>query len=176
MRAWLILGCATALVAVAACNRGDEDAPPPANQAEANVSNASAGTRDVAQIMHDRHERYEEIGDAMKGISNQLKSGSPSLETIRGHSALIARYAPRVIDWFPSGSGPETGRKTRAKAEIWQDFDTFRQRAQAFEREAGEFDRAAQAGDLEAIRAAQRELGNACKQCHDRFRAPEGDH
>ena len=173
MRVWLTLGCAAALVAVAACNRGEDPPPPADNEAAANAADADG--IDVARIMHDRHERYEQIGDAMKGISSQLKSNSPSLETIRGHSALIARYAPQVIDWFPPGTGPETGRETRAKAVIWQDFDTFRQRARAFATEAAEFDRAAQGGNLQAIRAAQRELGESCRNCHDRFRAPEDD-
>lgn len=176
MRVWLTLGCVAGLVAVAACNGGGEEAPAAVNEAEANAVNASGGAVDIAQLMHDRHERYEEIGDAMKGIGNELKAESPSLETIRRHSALIANYAPRVIGWFPPGSGPETGRRTRAKAEIWQDFDTFRQRAQAFEREAARFNQVAQGSDVEAIRVAQRDLGNACKNCHDRFRAPEDDH
>ena len=175
MRALLTLGCAAALVTVAACNRGDYEAPPPGNQGEANAAIAAAPA-DVAQLMHDRHERYEEIGDAMKGISSQLKSDSPSLETIRSHSALIARYAPQVVDWFPPGTGPETGRETRAKAEIWQDFDTFRQRASAFATEASEFNRAAQGSDVDAIRAAQRDLSHSCRNCHDRFRGPEIDH
>lgn len=176
MRLWLSLGCATALVAVAACNRSEEQAPPPENRTTENAADAGSGTVDVARLMHDRHERYEEIGDAMKGISTQLKSDAPSLEAIRRHSALIARYAPQVVSWFPAGSGPETGHKTRAKAEIWQDFDAFRQRAREFETQAARFNQAAQGTDLGAIRAAQRDLGNSCKECHDRFRGPEIEH
>lgn len=178
MRALLTLGCAAALIAVAACNRGAEEAPATNDQAQptATAGNAAAPIGDVAAFMHDRHERYEEIGDAMKSIGRELKSDSPSLEAVRRHAALIARYAPQVVTWFPPGTGPETGRETRAKAEIWQDFDTFRQRAQAFEREAARFSQVAQGNDVEAIRAAQRDLGNACRNCHDRFRAPEDGH
>lgn len=176
MRHWLALGCAASLVAVAACNRG-EDPPAPSPEAQAtaaaNIANGTASAEDLAAIMHARHENYEEIGDSMKAISDQLKSGNPDLPTIREHAALINGYAPQVLSWFPEGSGPETGRETRAKAEIWQDFETFRQRAQAFEAEAANFNRVAQTNDVAAIQAAQGNLGNACKNCHDRFRAPE---
>ena len=173
MRVWLTLGAAAALFVVAACNRdGDSASAPPSDNGSAATSN-STGPTDVATIMHDRHERYEEIGKAMKGIGRELKADSPSVDTVRGHAALIARYAPQIPSWFPAGTGPETGIRTRAKAEIWSDNRNFLQRAAALRAAAERFDQAAQGGDLAAIRAAQPGLSDACKNCHDRFRAPE---
>ena len=177
MRHWLALGSAAALIAVAACNRGEEAPAPSAEeqaQAAQNVAANAASPQDIAAVMHARHEHYEEMGKAMKGIGDQLKSGNPNLPLIRQHASLIAEYGPQVLTWFPEGSGPEAGR-TRAKAEIWSDGETFRQRAQAFEAEAANFQRVAQTNDVPAIRAAQAALGNTCKNCHDRFRAPEDD-
>lgn len=170
----MFLVSAVVLVAVAACNSGS-DAPPPTDQAEAanNVAAGSATPDDIAAIMQARHEHYEEMGKVMKGMGDQLKSSSPSLEAIQRNAALIAGYGPQILTWFPEGSGPETGRRTRAKAEVWSDAATFRERAQAFEAESARFNQIAQAGDVEAIRAAMPALGNACKNCHDRFRAPE---
>ena len=178
MRFILSLGCAAALVAVAACNRGAEEAPDPGNQeaAAAEAAADAASPAEIAALMHDRHENYEAMGKAMKGIGDQLKSEAPSVEVIQRHAALIAGHAPQIPGWFPHGSGPETGRRTRAKAEIWTDADTFRQRAEAFAQEAARFNRTAQAGDIGAIRAGQPELGKACKNCHDRFRGPEDEH
>ena len=176
MRPWLTIGSVAALITVAACNRSEEPVADEQTQQNVAVENGSAAATDIAQLMHDRHERYEEIGKAMKGITRELKSGSPSLADVRRHAGVIAGYAPQVVSWFPPGSGPETGRRTRAKAEIWQDFDTFRQRARAFEAEAANFNRVAQTTDVEGMRAAHGELGNACKNCHDRFRGPEIEH
>lgn len=176
MRSWLTIGSVAALITVAACNRSEEPVADEQTQQNVAVENGSAAATDIAQLMHDRHERYEEIGDSNKAIDNALKSESPSIETIRRHADLIAGYAPQVVSWFPAGSGPETGRRTRAKAEIWTDFDTFRQRARAFEVEAARFQRTAESGDVEAIRAGHRELGQVCKNCHDRFRGPEIEH
>jgi cytochrome c556 len=179
MRHWLASGCAAALIAVAACNSAEEASSPAPENAEAaesaaaNVANGSAGAVDIAAVMHARHEHYEEMGKAMKGIGDQLKSRSPDLSVIRRNAATIAQYGPQVLTWFPEGSGPETGRRTRAKAEIWSDAETFRQRSQAFEAEAANFNRTAQGADIEAIRTAHGELGTSCKNCHDRFRGPE---
>jgi len=173
MRVWLTLGAAAALFVVAACNRdGDSASAPPSNDGSAATSKAT-GPTDVATLMHDRHERYEEIGKAMKGIGRELKADAPSVDVIRPHAALIARYAPQIPSWFPAGTGPETGIRTRAKPEIWTDNRTFLQRAAALRTAADRFHQAAQSGDLAAIRAAQPGLSDACKNCHDRFRAPE---
>lgn len=176
-----LLGVAAVLsiVVTAACNgAGDEDSVTSnaqRNEALANVASGQATPADHAAIMHARHEHYEEMGKAMKGITTQLKAGSPSVEEVQRHAALIAGFGPRILTWFPEGSGPETGRKTRAKAEIWSDAATFRSRAQRFEQVSAEFNRIAQGGDVAAIRAALPALRTACSECHDRFRGPEHD-
>jgi cytochrome c556 len=175
MRVWLVLGSVASLVTVAACNRVADQAPPPENHAEAadNVAAGTAQPADIAAVMQARHDHYEEMGKAMKAIGAELKSSSPSVEAVQRHAALISGYGPQLLTWFPEGSGPESGRRTRAKAEVWSDAATFRERALAFEAESARFDRIARSGDLAAIRAAVPALGQACKNCHDRFRGPE---
>lgn len=120
-------------------------------------------------IMHDRHENYERIGDAMKVISRELKASSPDLSQVRQNADVIATLAPQVPGWFPPGTGPDVG-KTEAKAEIWQKPEDFTAKARAFEQAANAFKAAAQGTDLAAIRAAQAELGKSCKACHDLYR------
>ena len=166
-----------AIVAAAACNDGAENGASneQRNEAVANVAGGEGTPQDHAAIMEARHERYEEMGRAMKGISDQLKAGSPDVAAIQRHAALIARYGPQIPGWFPEGSGPETGRRTRAKAEIWREPEAFRAAQQRMERASAEFHRTAQSGDVAAIRAALPELGKSCKNCHDRFRGPEVD-
>ena len=173
MKSLIVPGCVFSLVLVAACSRVAE-APPPDDQSQAadNVAAGTAAPADIAAVMRARHDHYHDMGKAMKGIGDQLKASSPSVETIQRNAALIAGYGPQILTWFPEGSGPDAGR-TRARAEIWSDAATFRQRAQAFEAESARFNAVAQTGDLAAIRAAQPALGTACKDCHDRFRGPE---
>ena len=170
-----------AVVAAGACNggggnetNGSVGTNEQRNEAVANVSQGQGTPQDHAAVMKARHDHYEEMGRAMKGINTELKGGSPDVAAIQRHAALIARYGPQILSWFPEGSGPEAGR-TRAKAEIWTDAATFRAAQQRMEQASGAFNRAAQSGDLAAIRGALPELTDSCKNCHDKFRGPELD-
>ena len=170
-----------AVIAAAACNGGGEGNNASAasnaqqNQAVANVAAGEGTKQDHAAVMHARHEHYEEMGRAMKGIGDQLKAGSPDVAVIQRHAGLIAGFGPQILGWFPQGSGPETGRKTRAKAEIWSDNATFRAAVERFRQSSTAFNQAAQGGDVAAIRSALPDLQSSCKNCHDRFRGPDDD-
>ena len=124
------------------------------------------------QLMKERHDNYEKIGDAMKQVTRELKADSPNLQAVREGATVIATLAPQVPGWFPAGTGPEAG-KTEAKAEIWQRPDDFRAKAATFEQAANAFRTASQGNDLGAIRAAHGELGKSCKACHDLYRAKD---
>lgn len=170
-----------AVVATAACNgAGSDEANGSAatngqqNETVANVAAGQGTPQDHRAIMKARHDHYEEMGDAMKGINGALKTSAPDVAAIQRHAALIARYGPQILTWFPEGSGPEAGR-TRAKAEIWSDAATFRSAAQRMEQASAAFNAAAQTGNLDAIRGALPALKDSCSNCHDKFRAPEHD-
>ena len=176
----IVLGLSVAaIVATAACNsggggNGSASTNEQQNETVANVAVGQGTPQDHKAIMKARHDHYEEMGDAMKGLGRELKAGSPDVAAIRRHAALIHRYGPQILGWFPEGSGPEAGR-TRAKAEIWSDAATFRSAAQRMEQAAAAFDAAARTGDLDRIRGAMPALKDSCSNCHDKFRAPEHD-
>ncbi|MBA2466528.1 MAG: cytochrome c [Sphingomonas sp.] len=123
----------------------------------------------AAAFMHERHERYETIGDAMKVISRELKGDSPDLLAVRKNAGIIAAFAPQIPSLFPPGTGPDVG-KTEAKAEIWQKPEDFMAKSTAFTAAARAFNTAAQGTDLAAIRAALGTMGKTCKACHDPYR------
>ena len=135
---------------------------------------AAVDAETAKRLMHERHEGMEEIGDATKRISNQLKSSSPDVAQIQQSAAKIAQLAPKAQAWFPAGTGPDVG-KTRAKPEIWQKRDDFRAKMREFDQAAQAFHAAAQTGDLGRIRTSFADLGKTCKACHDSYRAPEKD-
>lgn len=158
---------AVALIGVAACNRGD--APAPSNDSATNEGTSSGGT----DIIRERQSNFKAMGKASKAIGDELKAGAPSLPAIRENADRLADYAPRILTWFPAGSGPETGVRTRAKAEIWSDQEGFGRVAAGFIAAAERFSVVARSGDVVAIRTEREALGKACSNCHDRFRAPE---
>ena len=133
---------------------------------------AAVSREQAKQVMYERHEGMEDIGDAMKLVSVQLKGDNPDLAAVREGAATIARLSPEVKGWYPPGTGPDVG-KTRAKPAIWEKPDDFASKARAFEPVAQRFNAAAQGGDVAAIKAAHAELGKSCKACHDPYRAEE---
>ncbi|HEV2748641.1 MAG TPA: cytochrome c [Allosphingosinicella sp.] len=136
-------------------------------------SNAAPLQKEQAlALMKRRHENYEKIGDAMKGITRELKGDEPDLVRVRSGAATIAQLAPQVPSWFPAGTGPDVG-KTDARAEIWQKPEDFAAKARAFREAALAFHKAARGSDLAAIRAAHTNLGKSCKGCHDLYREEE---
>jgi cytochrome c556 len=167
-----------AVIVTAACNGGGGDnqasgSNEQSNDTATNVASGAGAQQDLEAAMRTRHERYEEMGRAMKGIGQQLKASSPDVAVIQQHSALIARYAPQVPSWFPAGTEAREGRRTRAKAEIWSDPAGFRTAADRFTQAATAFDQAARSGDLAAIREGRETLGETCGNCHDHYRARE---
>ena len=74
--------------------------------------------------------------------------------------------------WFAKGTGPEAG-KTRALPEIWSKPADFTAAQKMFEDRAPALVAAAKAKDVDAVSAAFKQLGGACKNCHDTFRSPE---
>lgn len=137
------------------------------------VTAAAAQTGAPADLIHGRQVHYKQMGGAMKAINDQLHRSSPSLDTIRQGSRVIAGFAVQLVRWFPPGTGPEAGVRTRALPLIWSDNHNFRLAGAALLVAARNLDAAAQRGDLDAIRAAVPQVAHACGDCHDTYRAPE---
>lgn len=167
-----LTGCAL----LAACGGSEQaDVAAKANQQESAPvasapANGAAPAANAAESIRARQAHYEEMGKAMKGISDELKKGSPSVDIIKTNASTINGLAPQILGWFPDGSGAEAGLKTDARAEIWSKPAEFKESAQKFITAAASFNQTAQAGDLDSIRASVKELGGTCKGCHDEFR------
>jgi len=177
----LLAGCGQGADDDATGNTAANDAPvlpvTDANAAAASATMTAIPTEPVAPdraavLMHDRHENYERIGDAMKVITRELKGASPNLAAVREGAGTIATLAPQIPSWFPPGTGPDVG-KTEAKAEIWQRPEDFAAKAHSMNQAAIAFQAAAGGSDLAAIRAAHANLGKSCKACHDLYREEE---
>ena len=77
-------------------------------------------------------------------------------------------------DWFPAGSGPESGLETAAKPEIWTNNTEFQEWVEALPVEAEKLqDIVANRGEISEIKAQHKALGETCKGCHDSFRVED---
>ena len=77
-----------------------------------------------------------------------------------------------IPDMFPADS--DFG-ETDAKAEIWEDSEEFRKASEKAENAATSFQKAVDTGDKKAIGRQFKELAEACKGCHKKFRKEENE-
>lgn len=117
-----------------------------------------------------RKANFKAIGVAFKTVGDQLKTGTPDLEKIRPATSDLVKRTALIKDYFPAGTGPETGAKTEAKALIWSKPAEFAKHSDDVVKAATALDAAATKGDLAALGTASAALGASCKACHTEFR------
>lgn len=116
---------------------------------------------------------YRENGAAFKTINDQLKSGTPVKIMLRTSARTISNTARDQYNWFPDGSGAETGLKTKAKPVIWSDPAGFKAAQDRLAREADLMSKVIDTGDTAAMQKQAKALGQACAACHQKYRERE---
>jgi cytochrome c556 len=114
---------------------------------------------------------YKDLGAAFKGVNDEVRRGSISQIPIL--AKRISAAAKDQYHWFPASSGPGKGIKTAAKLDIWSNAAAFKVAQDRFAAQAKTFQAMSLSKDSAAIRSAARQLGAACKACHDGFRDEE---
>ncbi|MEO7773581.1 MAG: cytochrome c [Steroidobacteraceae bacterium] len=123
-----------------------------------------------AETIKVRHQGMKDLGGAMKTINDQLKTDAPNAAAIKGAGVKVKAAVDGMPNWFPKGTGPETGVETAAKPEIWSDAADFAEKMKAFQAEGGKIVSLADAGDVEGLRTQVKTAGKACGNCHDKNR------
>jgi len=134
---------------------------------------AVAATMTPRQAVEARQSNFKDMGGAFKAIRDQLRRGTPDIVAIQQAAQQMKDYADQQHTWFPKGSGPEAGVKTDAKAEIWSDTAGFSEVQKVFAAEAPKLLTAANAKDIDGLKAQVLVVGKTCKGCHDKYRVPD---
>lgn len=129
-----------------------------------------AGGLTVKEQIETRQAQLKKMGRAFKAISDQLKASSPDLAQIQVAAVAVPEEAAGMVDWFPTGTGPETGIETEALPIIWEEKADFNDKVAAMQAAAAKLDTIAQDGDVAAVGAAFQTTGGTCKACHDKYR------
>jgi cytochrome c556 len=124
----------------------------------------------VKQQIEARQHDLKDMAGAFKTVNDQLKTGTPQLEQIRLAAQEIKGHAEEIANWFPSGTGPESGVKTEALPTIWSDSAGFSAAAAKLREETSRLSDIATTDNVEAIRAQAQATGGACKNCHQTYR------
>jgi cytochrome c556 len=120
----------------------------------------------AAGPIHERQELMKGIGKNAKAVGNALKAGNTA--PVAGAAEKIEADAAKIAALFPPGS---TSPKSRAKADIWQQWPKFESHAKQLQANAAALATAAKAGGN--VRGAAQKLFDACTSCHNQFRMPE---
>ena len=118
-----------------------------------------------AGVIAERKANFKANAAAIKAINAALGGGD--FDTVIMQASTIADWARVMPDYFPENS--DSG-NTKARADIWMDFDGFKSRASANEQAALTLISTAKAGDVSATIGALKALGGTCKSCHDNFK------
>jgi len=129
-----------------------------------------AGAPETARA---RIDAYRELGAAFKSVNDGLRGDEVQTVLIGQAARQIRNAAQGQYGWFPAGSGPQAGIKTKARPEIWTQAAKFKAAQDAFAKAAGDFQKAVASRDPAVMRAQARNLGATCKSCHDSFRTRE---
>ena len=114
------------------------------------------------------------MGGALKAIDDELKKTSPDWDNIILPNAdTLQSRSSFLLNWFPKGSGPESGAKTYALPAIWQKSDDFTKLGKAMQVEAAKLKQLAATKNGGALKDESFALGKECKACHDNYRSPD---
>lgn len=134
----------------------------------AGIGMASAADESENVIKY-RQNVMRSIGGHTGAIAAVVKGEVSFGGHVAAHAESLAAMSETVIDLFPEGT--LTGAETRAKPEIWQDWDDFRAKADDLQAAAGNLVQVVNGGgDLAAIETAFGDVGKACGGCHRPYR------
>jgi cytochrome c556 len=132
-----------------------------------------AQENELAEIIKSRQDQMKALGADFAIINSALKADAPDAAIIAEASKRIAEVIKDTKALYPVGTGPASGLKTRAKAEIWSQNGEFNRADDESIAEAQRFLQTAAAGDVNAVKAGFKALTDSCVACHVKFRAEE---
>lgn len=103
---------------------------------------------------------------AGKAIKAAVKEGD--FATVEQNAKKIAANMDKLVALFPEGS---TAKNSRAKAEIWQEWDDFKAKVNDLKDASRKLANAANAKDSDQVKIQNKAVGAACSACHKRYRA-----
>ncbi len=125
----------------------------------------------------DAYKYRESIMTSLKGhagaISMQTRGLAGDPRHLSSHAQAIANLGAELHSIFPEGSNVED---SEALPIIWEEPEKFAEAVARAEKAMAAMGAAVSDSDVEAVGRAFRNLGEACKGCHDRYRKEHHHH
>lgn len=120
-------------------------------------------------VVKERMDLMERQKDDMKIIGNMAKGNTPFDAAEAAEAARdIAVTAEKIHELFPEGSG---GGESEALPSVWEKWDRFTASAEDLGSAADALVSALDDSENQDWKTAFRNVGEACKSCHEDFRA-----
>ena len=119
----------------------------------------------IADPIADRKENFRQNVKSLKLIQPAIAASD--MDTINAEAKRIAAWASVMPEYFPEGS--DMG-ETKARPEIWENWDDFLTKAKANHDAASTLADIAAAGDMDAIPMAFKALSDTCGACHKLYK------
>lgn len=130
----------------------------------------SVEAQDAAKVIKYRQSAHFLLGWNIAPLGAMVKGEIPfDAEAAKMRANRLEQLAPMIAEGYPPGSA--TGAPTKARPEIWDNLDDFRQKAADLEAATARLSVATATGEAKQLGPALGEVGNACKACHDRYKA-----
>ena len=119
-----------------------------------------------------RQSLYTVIGGNFGPLGAMAEGKAPfDAAEAKKRAQRIAFLAPMLKEAFPKDSDGVA--HTAAKPEIWTDPVEFDKALQTLIDRSAALSAAADSGDADKVKAAIKETGKACKDCHEKFRVKD---
>ncbi len=106
------------------------------------------------------------VGGHMQAIFDIIQGKVPHTAHLATHADALAALADVADTLFPEGSDGGD-----ALPAIWENGEDFAAKLAAFKEAAANFKAAAASGDMAQVGGGLQQVGQACKGCHDNYRA-----
>lgn len=128
---------------------------------------AAAAADDPAKVAQYRQTLMKTQNAHFEAIVAILRGEVSFASHLKDHADAAQAISEMVIDVFPEGSAVGD---SRAKPEIWQNWDKFLEVYDTYKAETAKLAEVAAGGDLAAVGAQLDNVGKACGGCHKLFR------
>ncbi|HJS88035.1 MAG TPA: cytochrome c [Acetobacteraceae bacterium] len=134
----------------------------------AGVARAAAPPPDL-DIIATRQAGQALVGGTFIGLLQAAKNKVPDVKPFAPAARALTEWEGEFLKMFPPGS--EHGHNTKALPAVWTDRATFEKDARNLVEQAAKLQKIAESGDQAAFAQQVQVLGEACKTCHQQFRA-----
>lgn len=117
-------------------------------------------------VVKERKSAMKANNRAAKALKGAVKDGNFAI--IQKNAKIIVTDMDGFVALFPEGS---TAKNSRAKAEIWKNWDDFKSKVNDLKTAASQLANAAESKDLAKVQEQYKAVGSACTSCHRAYRA-----